>query len=428
MDQAPMRRKIMDSLIEWKNNPNHIGLVITGARQIGKSFIIEQFGREQYEYFAKLDFSDKSNAQSLFKKDIVPERLYQDLKMRIPGFRIEKGKSLLFLDEIQLCDEARSAIKPLVKDGELDIIASGSLLGVNGLKRSEEEGIYWRRRWIKDGPGTYNERPKADSTDPEAATKKYLDDGKKFVSPMGYEHVVKMYPMDFEEYLWALGFSDEQTSSIREHIKNKEPFSESTLEILFRYYRQYTVVGGMPEAILASISTSDSLIDAQTNIINGYSQDVMKYVPDDITPEVRGCLSAIPRNMKKSSMKMMFTDIEGRENVGWREYADPLTWLDASGIVTVCNGLSEPVRPLAFNIGRGFKMYMADTGVLMAMLDDAERTAILDEDRKGINLGSVTENVIANMLERCGIDLYYFERNKTENGKTDRIEVDFVVT
>ena len=164
----------------------------------------------------------------------------------------------------------------------------------------------------------------------------------------------------------------------------------------------------------------------QRDIRLGYADDVLRYVPDDIKPGVIGCLDAIPRNLKHSNMKLRFVDIEGKENMGWREYADPLTWLDASGMVTVCNGLTEPVRPLALNVGRSFRMYMADQGVLMAMMDDADRLDVL-EGRKGSNIGNLTEHMVANMLERCGIELYYYERNKTENGVTDRIEVDFVV-
>ena len=183
----------------------------------------------------------------------------------------------------------------------------------------------------------------------------------------------------------------------------------------------------MPAVVKQSLQSSEGVLKAQKDIRTGYNDDILKYVPDDIKPGVVGCLESIPRNLKHSNMKLRFVDIEGKENTGWREYADPLTWLDASGMVTVCNSLTEPVRPLAINTGRAFRLYMADQGVLMSMLDDADRLSVL-EGSGYANIGSLTEHMVANMLEKCGVELYYFERNKTENGETDRIEVDFVTS
>lgn len=422
-----MRRKMMRTLLEWKDSPRKRGLVISGARQIGKTYIVREFGRSHYDHFLEFNFSDRPELKEIFSGDLTADSILREIGYRYPDFRPVGGRSLLFLDEIQMCDDARSAIKPLVADGRCDVIGSGSMLGVSGLKRSEREGLYWRRSWIKGERGEYISRgdPVGDGTDPAEAMERSYSEGRDRVSPMGYETVVRMHPMDFEEYLWAIGFSEEQTSRIRRHIAEREPFTESSLHALLGYYRQYTVVGGMPEAVLASIESPDRVARVQRDIRIGYEGDVMRYVPDDMRPGVIGCLDALPRNLKHPNMKLRFVDIEGRENTGWREYADPLTWLDASGMVTVCNGLTEPVRPLASNVGRGFRMYMADSGVMMAMMEDADRLAVL-EGGKGANMGNLTEHVVANMLEKCGVELYYYERNRTENGSTDRIEVDFV--
>ena len=423
-----MRRKMMDTLLRWKSDENKVGLIVVGARQVGKTYIIDEFGRKEYDHFLTLNFSTDPESKEIFKGDVSADGILTEIGFRYPGFKAVRGRSLLFLDEIQLCDDARSAIKPLVADGRCDVIASGSLLGVSGLKRSEKEGVYWRRRWVKGARGDYigSRDDVGASSDPSRFTDESYSDGRRRVSSMGYESVVRMYPMDFEEYLWALGFSESQTSNIRRHISEREPFSEPTLAALFRSYRQFMIIGGMPAVILRSLDSTDEVLNVQRDIRLGYADDVLRYVPDDIKPGVIGCLGAIPRNLKHSNMKLRFVDIEGKENTGWREYADPLTWLDASGMVTVCNGLTEPVRPLALNVGRSFRMYMADQGVLMAMMDDADRLDVL-EGRKGSNIGNLTEHMVANMLERCGIELYYYERNKTENGVTDRIEVDFVV-
>lgn len=426
---SDMKRKMMDTLLRWKADPNKVGLVVSGARQTGKTYIISEFGEEEYDSFLTINFSTNPNAKEIFEGDLTADRIFEELGYRYPDFKPTKGRSLLFLDEIQMCDDARSAMKPLVEDGRCDVIASGSLLGVTGLKRSEKEGLYWRRSWIKGAAGEYvheSTETQAD-IDPTAMVHERFQQGRERVSSMGYETLVRMYPMDFEEYLWALGFSERQTSDIRRHISEKVPFTESTLRSLFRYYRQYMIIGGMPAAVMQSLQSPEGVLRVQRDIRSGYSEDILRYVPDDIKPGVIGCLDSIPRSLKRSSMKLRFVDIEGKENMGWREYADPLTWLDASGMVTVCNALTEPVRPLAFNVGRAFKLYLADQGVLMAMLDDADRQAVL-EGSGYANIGSLTEHMVANMLEKCGVELYYFERNKTENGVTDRIEVDFVAS
>ena len=423
-----MKRKMMRTLLKWKDTDNKPGLVISGARQVGKTYIIEEFGKREYEYFLTLNFSTNPESKDLFKGDVSADSILTEIGFRYPSFKAVKGRSLLFLDEIQLCDDARSAIKPLVNDGRCDVIASGSLLGVSGLKRSEEEGRYWKRSWVKGAEWEYIEK-ESDSeaeTDPSEESKGSYTGGRARVSPMGYEHMERMYPMDFEEYLWALGFTEVQTSEIRRHISERVPFTDPTLKTLFRLYRQYIIIGGMPAVVQQSLTSPDEILRTQKDIRSGYVEDIMRYVPDDIRPGVIGCLDAVPRNLKHSSMKLRFVDIEGKENTGWREYADPLTWLDASGMVTVCNGLTEPVRPLPLNVGRSFRMYMADQGVLMSMLEDADRLSIL-EGGKGVNMGNLTEHMVANMLEKCGIELYYFERNKTERGVTDRIEVDFIV-
>ena len=424
-----MKRKMMDTLLKWKADPGKKGMVVSGARQIGKTYIIDEFGKNEYDSFLTLNFSTNPDSKEIFKGDLTADRIFEELGYRYPEFSPVRGRSLLFLDEIQMCDDARSAIKPLVDDGRCDIIASGSLLGVTGLKRSENEGIYWKRSWIKGTRGEYVREKDdfQDDVDPSEEVDARLKEVKRRVSPMGYETVVRMYPMDFEEYLWALGFSEEQTSEIRRHISDKVPFTEATLKSLFRYYRQYTIIGGMPAVVKQSLQSSEGVLKAQKDIRTGYNDDILKYVPDDIKPGVVGCLESIPRNLKHSNMKLRFVDIEGKENTGWREYADPLTWLDASGMVTVCNSLTEPVRPLALNTGRAFRLYMADQGVLMSMLDDADRLSVL-EGSGYANIGSLTEHMVANMLEKCGVELYYFERNKTENGETDRIEVDFVTS
>lgn len=431
-----MRRKMTDLLERWRADPDRKGLVITGARQIGKTYTISEFGMDRYDHFVRLDLSEGEAVRGIFRDSINADDVIGRICLRHPGFEAERGRSLVFLDEIQACPDARAAIKPLVHDGRVDVIASGSLLGTMGLKRADDEGIFWNRdMWVNIGVGEFTESSVGERVlreeDPERAIRAATSQGSRYLIPVGYEQHVRMYPMDFEEYLWAIGIPETTTAAIRGHVRDREPFDCDTLEVLERYYLQYILVGGMPEAVKTSL-TGDygKVLNVQRGICDGYFADVLRYAPAGMSAAVAGAMSSIPKAIRRRNRRFRFTDIEGRENVGWREYADPLSWLDSSGMVSVCSNLTEPARPLRSNVGRDFKIYMGDTGLLMAMMGD-DRAALLDGGR-AINAGGIAENATANMLERCGIDLYYFERDRKvmegEREVRDRIEVDFIAS
>ncbi len=425
-----MKRKMTGVLAEWRRDPRRTGMVVSGMRQIGKTYTIDEFCRENYRNYLRLDFSTDRGAATLFEDDIDADAVFEKIGLRHPGFRIEEGESVIFLDEIQLCPDARAAIKPLVSDGSVDVIASGSALGVLGLKRASGLPGFWtdgtwentaRNEFVLQGP-------RESAGDVGRMISESLERGRGRVSPLGYERVVPMNPLDFEEYLWAVGFPEEDTASIRRHIVEGEPFGAGTLAALMAHYRSYMVIGGMPRAVLASMDRHDTggVRREQSTIMDGYAADVNRYAPEAIRVPVSNCLASVPRNLNKRNKKFRFSSVDGKQNVGWREYADPLSWLDSSGIVTVCSGLTHPERPLESNVGRDFKVYMGDTGLLMSRLQPSDAYALAGGEL-GINSGGMTENSVANMLRDCGLDLYYFARDSTSDGRTDRIEVDFVV-
>lgn len=429
-----MERKMMDVLRRWKDSDCKRAMVVTGERQIGKTHIIDRFGRENYPHYLRLDFSDRPQDCEIFRGSIDATDIHRLLAIRYPEFRIVKGESLLFMDEIQLCPDARSAIKPLVHDGTLDVIASGSLLSVLGVRRCSDGTAEWETdTWVNVEEGSSDEDGfsvrTTRSDDPYKRITECVRDGRTRISPMGYEEIVRMHPLDFEEYLWAVGLSREQTASIRDHVSRREPFDDVTLGSLDRYFRQYVIVGGMPAAVLRSLDPrgEEGMFSVQGDILCEYALDVSDYAPPSIRRRVRGCLDSVPGRLCRQSKRFRYSDAEGRENVGWREYADPVSWLESSGIVSICRNLTEPVQPLAVNIGSGFKMYMCDTGLLMEQLGDGSRAAV-DAGDYGMNEGGVMENAVANMIERCGFGLYYLERDRRrEDGTRDRIEVDFIV-
>lgn len=370
-----MERKIMQTLLEWKADPLRKALLIKGARQVGKTYIVTEFGKRHYRNFLRLDLLKERN-RSIFDVPSV-DRIMMLITTAYPDFVPEKGETLLFLDEIQQCPNAEMAMKDLVLDGRMDVIGSGSLLGLH-----------------------YNP--------PESY-------------PVGSVREVMMHPMDFEEYLWALGMSKDNTDIIRDHVSRKEPFDPAFYRIMHDYFRQYLVVGGMPEPVKVSVETGvmGKVIEAQEMLISGYRNDIYSYSEDDIKNEVRRIFDLVPYELSRSNKRLMFTNIEDKGNVGLREYREPIDWLEGSWFVNTVPRLRAVARPLRKNINPSmFKMYLLDTGILVQILGDETRNAMMDDDLS-VNEGAVAENVVCSMLVKNGIPPYYYEKNK-------EMEIDFI--
>ncbi len=370
-----MKRKIKSKLIEWKNSEDHVALLITGARQVGKTYIIEEFGKENYPNFLTINLMSESFEDGFWKGNA--SQLIQKITLRYSGFNIEKGESLLFLDEIQESPDAMIALKTLVAEGTLDIIASGSLLGMQ-----------------------------------EKSPKSY---------PVGYVHEIRMHPMDFEEYLWALGMSEELTAYIRDHVSSSEPFDVHELHAIEEHYRRYLVIGGMPRPVLRSIESDDSgkFQEAQDDIIEGYRKDILAYADESIRGDVLRLLEIIPSELGKRNKRLMFKDIDGISNRGIREYREPIDWVSGSNFVTICRRLGAIERPLPKNAsGSMFKMYMTDTGLLVRMYGESTVQAMMRKDLS-VNEGAIAENSVCQMLTACGLKPYYYEVDK-------EVEVDFI--
>ncbi len=414
-----MKRKMMAELIEWKAKPNHKGLIITGSRQIGKTYIIEEFVKTHYAQYLHLDFSLNKSLNDIFKEDIDAKTVYEELNLRYPAFDPTKKDSILFLDEIQMCPNAVFAFKSLASDGRCDVIASGSLLTVEGLRPG-------------DGTETSEE-----TWDPIQS----ILENNEHVSPMGYRGIKRMYALDFEEYLWALGISENVTSDIREHFASKTPFSETTLNTLNKYFIRYLGIGGMPDVIKKTLTEHvdwDDVNKECERIRRDYAFDVTRFAPKSIRTRVKACIDSIPDQLGKDSRKFMYTTAErttedGVDNPGQREYGGPVDWIEGAGMASVCHNITEPVLP--FKHSDSLKMYYYDTGILISAFqgsehDDGLRLRVLRGDTE-INAGAILENAVANMIEKCGFPLNYFERNKPmseeEPGKRDRIEIDFIV-
>lgn len=227
-----LRRKIYSELLKWKNEPFKEVLVVKGARQVGKSFIIEQFIKENFERHLTIDFVENPDLRHMFDGNLDVDTILTEISVRFPGFSAIPGKTAIFLDGIQMCPEARTALKSFVKDGRFRVIASGSLMGPNyKVPRS---------------------------------------------NPVGYERSIEMYSLDFEEFLWALGLGQEITERIKGNIASMTPYDRPILDDLSRYYSIFTIVGGMPEAVSKYLDTRDiqEVRKVQGKIVDGYREDI----------------------------------------------------------------------------------------------------------------------------------------------------------
>ena len=433
-----MKRKMTAVLERWKSNPDKLAMVVTGSRQIGKTYIIDEFARNNYENYLYIDLSLDSEARGMFKGDISAKSLLGMIALRYPRFKVECGKSILFLDEIQMCPGARSAIKPLVADGRLDVVASGSLLTVGGIRFGDEGRNSWRSAMpVAEGEmredGAVADTPLDATPQGDFEERARLREGR--VSPMGYETVVRMYAMDFEEYLWALGVSEEQTAEIRARVRDREPFPQPSLEAINRYFRFYMAVGGLPRAVLESLKDPvpwNDVRDILRSDRNGYKSDVVEYAPPPIRDRVLACIETMPVFLGKSNKRFVFSAAEGSDNVGWREYENPVAWVTSAGMATPCWNVTEPVMPLKSRRDNMLKLYNFDTGLLLSSLEASDaRTDLMASviaGDAGVNQGAIVENAVASMMEKCGFELHYMERDRRlRDGTRDRIEIDFIV-
>lgn len=364
-----MERKTTEAFEKWKNDPDKVGLLVEGPRQVGKTYIIREFGKT-YRNFLEINLHDDTELRSLFSNDITAKTVIEKIGIRFPDFRIVKGESLLFIDEIQDCPSAISAIKPLVDDGRLDVIASGSMLGLQF-----------------KGPHSY---------------------------PVGYVSSIRMYPMTFEEYLMAKGLGAESIVSIRENISKKKPFDAFTLDTLNDYFREYMQVGGMPLAVSTSLDRTKQMSDVfgvQENILTAYRRDIISYAPADCVNDVSHLFDKIPAQLSRQSKRFRYRDISGNVPGRYESFKEPIDWVSNSKFVDVCISLRSIEHPLKSQCNHSkFKAYLSDTGLLMQMYGTDTRLAIMDKNM-AVNEGAVTENMVLQMLSSSGRLVFYFDKN-----------------
>lgn len=380
-----LKRKIETYLAEWKGTKGRKPLVIKGIRQCGKTYIVQKFAKKNYECVVYINFILEPDKKSAFTGNIDVDTVILNLSALIPGSRFINGKTCIILDEIQECKEARTALKSFHIDGRFDVIATGSLLGVNGYgknKRDKEKG--------------------QDSV------------------PVGYETVIDMYPLDFEEFLWANGISDAVIDSVKSCFEDEKPVPDGIHSAIMELLYRYVIVGGLPEVINTFLETKniELIYKVQRNLIAEYEEDMVKYADDADKPNIRECFESIPKQLAKENKKFQYSVVKkgGRAS----QYIGSIQWLEDAGIVRRCYNTQITELPLEGNsIRECFKVYTADIGILIAMLDYGTQADILKGNLLGYK-GAIFENLMADFLCKSGQRLYYFH-------KDSGLEIDFLV-
>ena len=370
-----MERKMSKKLLDWKNNKEKTPLILYGARQVGKTYTILSFGKENYKNVAYINFEDNTEISKIFEQDLEVERIIKELSVKL-GITILEEDTLIFFDEIQACERALTSLKYFAESKtKYHVVAAGSLLGI-AINRQ------------------------------------------KYSFPVGKVKMLTLYPLDFEEFLWALDKKD-LANMIRQAFSEDKEFSLHSLAN--QYYRLYLAIGGMPRAILEYKEKQD--MDFVTAILkdinNSYIADMAKYASTTETTKIMAVYNIISAQLAKENRKFQYKLIKSGARA--YEYEIAINWLNASGIINQCTKIKEGKLPLsAFIEPESFKIYMSDVGLLCNKFGIPANIVIVENDNMNDFKGALAENYVCNSLVQCGLKPYYWE----SNGKA---EVDFVV-
>ena len=375
-----LKRKMEQVLLTWKNTPDHKPLIVKGCRQCGKTYSVLDFARKNYQHVVYLNFFENPTFASVFADSLEVDHITMMLSALMGREAIfEPGKTILVLDEIQECPDARTALKFFKLDGRYDVIGTGSLLGVQGYGSKEPKSI-----------------------------------------PVGYETVIEMSPLDFEEFLWANGISDQIIDMLKVYLQEERPVPDALHQRLRELLLQYAVVGGMPDVVQTFINTKrmDEVLQMQRDIVRSYEDDMVKYAERKDKSVIRECFQSIPKQLSKENKKFQYSVV--KKGATASKFAGSLQWIEDAGIITRCYDLTITELPLAGNADQDvFKVYMRDMGLFVAMLEDGTQFDILQGNLLGYK-GAIFEGLIADIFSKMGRKLYYFHKESS-------LEVDFVI-
>lgn len=373
-----LKRKIDAYLTDWKADQNRLPLIVKGARQIGKTFSIDKFAQANYQSVIRINFTLQPQYKGIFADGFDVDAIIKNISFINPDFSFTPGQTLLFFDELQDCPSCATSLKSFAIDGRYDVICSGSLMGI------------------------YYQEIESNS--------------------VGYKTDYEMFSLDFEEFLWAKGYTSVQVDSLIDKVRSITPLSIVEFETLSQVFKDYMVVGGMPAVVDRYIASGNfaGTLGVQRQLLQDYREDITKYAVGLDKAKILNVYDHISIFLAKDYKKFQISKI-GR-NARNRDYVGVIDWLKSAGIVNVCYAIQQLELPLKGNYTpENYKLYFQDPGLLVASLDDEAQEDLRLNGNLGTYKGALYENVVAAMLRQQGYDLYYYRNEKST------VELDFIV-
>ena len=371
-----LKRKIDSFLVEWKMKQERKPLIVKGARQIGKTRSIEWFAHNHYSCVVEINFVEQPKYKSIFAEGFEVNGILKNISLLNPDFTFIPNDTLFFFDELQACPNCATALEFFKLDGRFDVICSGSLMGIN-YKEIESNSV-------------------------------------------GYKEDYEMHSMDFEEFLWAKGYSNDFVEDLYQHMSEVKPFAPLQMDVLFELFRDYVTLGGMPEVVNTYIRNKNfsGTLAIQRQLLVDYEEDITKYVEGLDKAKVKAIYNHISTFLAKENKRFQITKIA--RNARNRDYIGCVEWLADAGVVNIYYCLSYPELPLKGNYDpKLYKMYFKDTGLLIASLDEEAQEDLRANKNLGTYKGAIYENIVGDMLVKQGYQLYYYHSDKPS------IEMDF---
>ena len=372
-----LKRKIDSFLQNWKNDENHLPLIVKGARQIGKTESINEFSKK-YKNVVYINFALEPIYKNIVNDGYDVDKVIKNISMIDSKWKMVPNETLIIFDEIQEFPDITTTLKSFAIDKKYDVICSGSLLGIN----------YKKIHSIS----------------------------------LGYKREYEMYSLDFEEFLWAAEIDDNNVNEMFNHLMNLIPFSEIEMNRYMNLFTDYVITGGMPNVVKNYVLNKNfqGISELQKAIIDGYKDDARKYIEGLDQTKIINTFNSIPVQLAKDNKKFQYSKITS--NARSREYIGVIEWLNDVGIINICYQMNFPELPIKGNVDTSkFKVYMADTGLLVSLLDEESQIDLKVNKNLGVYKGAIYENVVAEALRKSNADLVYYKREDST------LEIDFFV-
>ena len=373
-----LKRKIDKYLIEWKKDEHKLPLIIKGARQIGKTNAIRNFGKNNYKTYIEINFALQPQFKTIFEDGFEVDNIIKNITLKLPEIELNENNTLIFFDEMQECVSTATSLKAFKEDGRYDVICSGSLMGIN-YKEIESNSVGNKEDYI-------------------------------------------MRSLDFEEFLWAKGYKTEQINDLYRNMSELKPLSNTQYEVMMSNFKDYMIVGGMPAIVSRFVENKNfsGILKMQQQILLDYEEDITKYAGGLDKTKILNCYRKIPVFLGNENKKFQISKIANGARS--REYVGVVEWLENAGIVNVSYAMEQASLPLKGNYNPdNYRLYFADTGLLIGSLDEETQEDLRNNENMNTYKGALYENIIGDMLVKAGYQLYFYKDD------SKKIEMDFMI-